>query len=132
MKKITVIIAMAALLTGCAHEKEIQGKWKVIEIGNKKTPVSILKTPTIQFDIEKMEYHAVTGVNLLNGKIITDSNNIKFSDGAMTQMAADSISMDFERHFISSLSSVSSFRFSSDTLILLDNSHIEAIKLIPR
>lgn len=36
MKKITVIIAMAALLTGCAHEKEIQGKWKVIEIGNKK------------------------------------------------------------------------------------------------
>ena len=42
------------------------------------------------------------------------------------------ISMDFEKHFISSLSSVSSFRFSSDTLILLDNSHIEAFKLIPR
>lgn len=122
MKKITALfcttLAALSCLTACSNH-ELDGKWTVDDIYSVE-PGELFNEPVLELNTEKREYHGVTGINNISGTITLKGNNISFSDGPMTRMAADPHSMEVETAYLKAIFDTESYTIEGGKLYLKD------------
>lgn len=124
MKK-SILLAATALLwmgiTSCNNEKtiNIDGEWAVSTIEGESLPETINEV-ILSFDTNTQSYHGMTGVNIINGNYELKDNAITLSEGALTQMMGDSISMVVEAKYINAIHSAKSIAESEGQITLQD------------
>lgn len=125
-KAITTIAAFAAIMTACSQTASLSGEWTVLTIKGESVSAAI-ETPAIT--ISGDDYHGVTGVNLINGKISVKGGNVRFEDGAMTRRAGDPESMAIEMRYLEAINSASKATVNESVLTLTDENGEEVMTL---
>lgn len=121
--KRTILSAFAAMLglSACTSNAviDLAGEWKVETINGNVVPET-LKEPSLSFNMSDMTFSGVTGVNIYNGGFKIDNGGVTFSDGPMTKMMADSVSMTVEDSYMKAIASVKGASVDNGTLTLKD------------
>ncbi|MDO4461831.1 MAG: META domain-containing protein [Bacteroidia bacterium] len=128
MKSVYTILSAAAVMVGmssCAETAkksalDLGGDWKVVKINETELPDSLFREPALTINMDSMAFYGVTGVNLYNGDLKVDGDSVSFSDGPMTRVMGDSISMVVEQNFVSALAAVKSASVNDSVLVLKD------------
>lgn len=127
MKKSQIITAAALLImTACgtnnATQKKIDitGEWNIVEVNGNAVPETP-EAPTINFNEETHTFFSSTGVNELSGSYILKNDTLVFLEGAITEMAADSISMAFESDYLHTIGHVRTVSSGNGSLSLKDD-----------
>lgn len=119
----TILSAFAAMLglLACTSNAviDLAGEWKVETINGNVVPET-LKEPSLSFNMSDMTFSGVTGVNIYNGGFKIDNGGVTFSDGPMTKMMADSVSMAVEDSYMKAIASVKGASVDNGTLTLKD------------
>lgn len=134
MKKITIgVIAMMCAFTSCSTSRDldISGDWWVESISGAALPKT-MEDAMIEFDKSSSSYHAMTGVNIINGSYRQVGDSLILEEGAMTQKMGDSISMDVESRFVIALRNTRTVKLGSNELILRGDRGEELLKLNKR
>ena len=125
-KNILTIMAISLGLASCTTQTKpelnlnLNGEWKVITLAGEAVPET-LNEPQITFDVANKSFSSNTGVNTLNGSFTQDpEGNISFSDGPMTRMMGDSVSMAVEDNFVKAIAAAKTVTEADGTLSLKD------------
>lgn len=125
-KNILTIMAISLGLASCTTQTKpelnlnLNGEWKVITLAGEAVPETLNK-PQITFDVANKSFSSNTGVNTLNGSFTQDpEGNISFSDGPMTRMMGDSVSMAVEDNFVKAIAAAKTVSEADGTLSLKD------------
>ena len=127
MKKINTLLAASMLMLGAACQStnnnaaatSIDGEWKVTTLNGQEVPET-MKEPTLSFNEAEQTYNGVTGINSISGNYTQENGSVSFSDGPMTKMAADSVSMEVENSYVKALLTAKTLTEEDGTLLLKD------------
>ena len=124
-----VAITFSAVACSTSSNVDLSGEWSVVSISGQDVPET-MQEPVLSFDTANKTYSGVTGVNTINGSYTLENENISFSDGPMTKMAADPTSMEIEVGYIKAITAAKTIVSSSDnTLTLKDEEGNELMTL---
>jgi putative lipoprotein len=133
----SVALALASLmalnLAGCADIESApdsgsaallaKTRWQLTEVEDMSMPVAAgRQAPHIQFDPEKKRVTGYSGVNIFSGGYAATGSQLRMSQMASTRRAGPPELMRLETAFLKALSATRTYRFSGDTLELLDSS----------
>ena len=132
MKKFFILLIVSVLSLNCSmvksskiDEKDISKKWTLVQMQNKKLPIS----ETIILNIQQSEgrFSGNSGCNQIGGEIRIIDKNISLSDIYSTQMLCNPKIMQFEQEYTLLLEKVASFEVSEKTLTLFDKNKNEIL-----
>lgn len=117
-------IAMAAFLSSCCGQPDINGAWTVTSVAGEQIalPDSLAEaTPYIEFNAENGRVHGYTGCNIMNGTYTLDGSDLSLGQMATTMMAGPQELMELESKVLDAVNGAASVQQTDDdSLQILD------------
>ncbi len=94
--------------------------WALESIQGEKIIIdeTIKNLPVLEIYVEEERVHGNTSCNTIDGKVVINKNNIKFSDIITTEMACPG---DLEKKFLSALRKVNNYKVEKMKLYLYED-----------